>query len=59
MQTYFRVAHLGPVIWIVAMLAAIFVGGAVTLILSAVILVIYLVVDVPVPIDEELDRTAS
>ncbi len=59
MRTYFRVAHLGPVIWIVAMLAAIFVGGAVTLILSAVILVIYLVVDVPVPIDEELDRTAS
>jgi TMEM175 potassium channel family protein len=59
MRTYFRVAYLGPVVWIFAILAALFVGGAVTLLLTAVILVVYLVVEVPVSVDEERDGTPS
>lgn len=59
LRTYLRVATLGPVVWIVAILAAIFVGGAVTLILTAVILAIFLVVEVPVPVGEHPDGTSS
>ena len=41
MQTYFRVALLGPVVWIFAIMAAIFVGAAVALILTAIVLVVF------------------
>ena len=59
MRTYFRAADLGPVVWIFAILAALFVGAAATLILTAVILVIYLVVDVPVPVGALTEESTS
>jgi len=58
LRTYFRVATLGPVSWIAVIVVAVFVGGAVTLILMAAVLAIFLVVEIPVPVadDAELGR---
>ncbi len=52
LRTYFRVALLGPVVWIIAIVTTLFVGAAVTLTLTAVVLAIFLVVEVPVPVGE-------
>jgi len=58
LRTYFRVTTLGPVSWIAVIVVAVFVGGAVTLILMAAVLAIFLVVEIPVPVadDAELGR---
>jgi uncharacterized membrane protein len=50
LRTWLRVAALGPLIWIVALFAALFVSGTVTLVLMAVILVIFMF---EVPVGEE------
>ena len=39
---FLRIAALGPVIWVVALASALFLNGTITLILTAVILVIFL-----------------
>ena len=52
LQTYFRVTTLGPVSWVAVIVVAVMVGGAVTLILMAVVLAIFLVVEIPVPVAE-------
>lgn len=59
MRTYFRVATLGPLTWVVVIAAAIFVGAAVTLILIAVSLFLFLIVEVPVPVVEVPDEFAG
>jgi uncharacterized membrane protein len=59
LRTYARVAYLGLVIWVVALLAALFIGSAVALILSALILAMFLVVEVPVPVAEPTDGATS
>ncbi len=59
LRTYFRFALLGPAVWIVTILTAIFVGSAVTLILTAVVLVLFLVVELPAPVDEQPVGTTS
>lgn len=58
LRTYFRVTTLGPVSWIAVIVVAVFVGGAVTLILMAAVLAVFLVVEIPVPVadDAELGR---
>jgi hypothetical protein len=55
LRTYLRFATVGPVVWIVTILTAIFVGSAVTLVLTAVVLVLFLVVEPPSPIGELRD----
>ena len=52
LRTYFRFALLGPVVWIIAIMTAIFVGGPVALILTAIVLVVFLVVELPAPVGE-------
>jgi uncharacterized membrane protein len=47
LRLWLRIALLGPVIWLVALLAALFVSGTITLLLTGVILVIFLF-EVPV-----------
>ena len=59
LRTYLRFATVGPVVWIVAILTAIFVGSAVTLILTAVVLVLFLVVELPAPIGEQPDDLSA
>jgi TMEM175 potassium channel family protein len=60
LRAYLRFATVGPVVWIVTILTAIFVGSAVTLVLTAVVLVLFLVVEPPSPIGElRDDRTAT
>ena len=56
LRTYLRFALIGPLIWIVTIFTAVFLGGAVTLILTTVGLVIYLVVEPPAQIDEDPDE---
>jgi hypothetical protein len=51
LRMYLRFAWLGPAVWIVAILTAIFVGAAVALVLTAIVLVIFLVVELPAPVD--------
>jgi TMEM175 potassium channel family protein len=58
LRLYSRFALLGPLTWIVAILTAIFVGSAVTLILTAAVLVIYLVLELPAPTSDPVG-TAS
>jgi uncharacterized membrane protein len=58
LRPHFRFGLLGPVTWMVAILTAVFVGGAVTLVLIAVIAVIFLVVELPAPV-EDAQETAS
>lgn len=55
LRTYFRVTTLGPVSWIAVIVVAVFVGGAVTLILMAAVLAIFLVVEIPVPVADDAD----
>jgi len=55
LRTYFRVTTLGPVSWIAVIAVAVFVGGAVTLILMAAVLAIFLVVEIPVPVADDAD----
>jgi len=55
LRTYFRVTTLGPVSWIAVIVVAVFVGGAVTLILMAAVLVIFLVVEIPVPVADDAE----
>jgi Na+-driven multidrug efflux pump len=50
LRTYLRFALIGPLTWIAAILTAIFIGSAVTLVLMAATLVIFLVVELPVPV---------
>ena len=58
LRTYFRFALIGPVTWIAAILTALFMGSDVTLILMAVSLVVFLAVELPVPIgDQEVATT--
>jgi uncharacterized membrane protein len=52
LQSYLRVASIGPGTWLAVILAAVFVSAAVAMILTAVVLVIFLVIDVPVPLLE-------
>ena len=59
LATYFRFAMFGPVTWIIAILTAIFVGGAATLILTAVVLVIFLVVEPPARVSEHSVESTS
>ena len=59
LATYFRFAIFGPVTWIIAILTAIFVGGAATLILTAVVLVIFLVVEPPARVSEHSSESTS
>ncbi|MGH2407117.1 MAG: TMEM175 family protein [Candidatus Limnocylindrales bacterium] len=47
MRVWLRIAALGPFIWLVALLSALFVSGTITLVLMAAILVIFLF-EVPV-----------
>lgn len=56
MQTYFRVAALGPLTWIAVIVAAVLVGAAVTLVLIAVSLFLFLIVEVPVPVVDVPDE---
>jgi uncharacterized membrane protein len=53
LRTYLRFALIGPLTWIAAILTAIFIGSAVTLVLMAATLVIFLVVELPVPVADE------
>ncbi len=53
LRTYFRFAIIGPVTWIAAILTALFIGSAATLILMAVSLVIFLVVELPAPVGDQ------
>jgi len=55
LRTYFRVTTLGPVSWIAVIVVAVFVGGAVTLILMAAVLAVFLVVEIPVPVADDAD----
>jgi len=55
LRTYFRVTTLGPVSWIAVIVVAVFVGGAVTLILMAAVLAVFLVVEIPVPVADGAD----
>ena len=57
LRTYFRFAILGPVTWIAAILTALFIGSAATLILMAVSLVIFLVVELPAPVGAQDEAT--
>ena len=59
LATYFRFAIFGPVTWIIAILTAIFVGGTPTLILTAVVLVIFLVVEPPARVSEHSGESTS
>jgi uncharacterized membrane protein len=59
LRTYLRFATFGPLTWVLAILAAIFVGGAVTMVLTAVILAAYLVVDLPGPAGAGVEGTVS
>ena len=59
LATYFRFAIFGPVTWIIAILTAIFVGGTPTLILTAVVLVIFLVVEPPARVSEHSSESTS
>lgn len=59
LRTYFRFAILGPLTWIVAILSAVFIGGEVTLILMAISLVLFLVVELPDPVDTQEAPTAG
>jgi uncharacterized membrane protein len=51
LQRWLRIAALGPVIWIVALVSALFLNGTITLVLMAVILVLFLQ-EVPAGADE-------
>ena len=42
LRTWLRVAAFGPVIWVVALLAAFFVSGTVTLVLMAVLVIVFM-----------------
>ena len=55
LRIWLRVALLGPLIWLLALLAAVFVSGTITLILMAVILVIFMF-EVPVNVLPEADK---
>jgi uncharacterized membrane protein len=50
LRRWLQIAALGPIIWIVALLAALFVSGTITLVLMAVILVVFMF---EVPVGEE------
>jgi uncharacterized membrane protein len=50
LRTWLRIAALGPIIWIVALMSALFVSGTITLVLMAVILVVFMF---EVPVGEE------
>jgi uncharacterized membrane protein len=52
LRIWLRIALLGPLIWLIALLDAIFVNGTITLILMAIILVIFMF-EVPVRIQPE------
>jgi uncharacterized membrane protein len=52
LRVWLRIAALGPLIWLVALLAALFVSGTVTLVLMAVILVIFMF-EVPVGVQPD------
>ena len=56
LRTYLRFALIGPLIWIVTIFTAVFLGGTVTLVLTTVGLVIYLFVEPPALIDEDPDE---
>jgi uncharacterized membrane protein len=53
LRPYLRFALFGPLIWIVTIFTAVFLGGAVTLILTTFVLVIYLVVEPPAQVGED------
>lgn len=59
LRPYLRVVSLGPVLWIIALLAALFVGATATLILTAVGLIVFLVVEIPVPVAEDPTVTSA
>jgi uncharacterized membrane protein len=59
LRPYLRAASLGPVLWVVALLAALFVGAAATLLLTAVGLAIFLLVEIPVPVAEDVEASGS
>jgi uncharacterized membrane protein len=59
LRSYLRFALLGPVVWIVAILTSVFVGAAVSLILIAVTLVLFLVVELPAPINAKSGVTTD
>ena len=59
LRMHLRFALLGPAFWILAILTAIFVGGAVTLILMGVVLVIFLAVELPAPVGDPGGETTS
>jgi uncharacterized membrane protein len=51
LQRWLRIAALGPLIWVVALASALFLSGTITLVLMAVILVLFLQ-EVPAGADE-------
>ena len=57
LRTYFRFAIIGPLTWMAAILTALFIGSAATLILMAVSLVIFLVVELPAPVGAQQETT--
>jgi hypothetical protein len=54
-QRWLRIAAVGPLIWVVALAAAVFLNGTITLVLMAVILVIFLQ-EVPAGADELTEK---
>jgi uncharacterized membrane protein len=59
LRPYVRAASLGPVLWAVALLAALLGGTAVTLLLTAVGLAAFLLVEIPVPVAEDVQASGS
>ncbi len=58
LRTFLSVTALGPVIWIIALLATLIVSGTVALVLIVMIMLIFLF-EVPVSSDEHADGSAS
>jgi uncharacterized membrane protein len=58
LQRWLRIAALGPLIWVVALASALFLSGTITLVLMAVILVVFLQ-EVPAGAEEASPKDAE